>query len=105
MHIKSILAGTAIALVAGVGSAFAADQFSTLEGIAAEAMDPRAMGEVKGADHAVLTVSPLGGPLVGVMLPEPDGTDIFFGFPGPNIGRATSVGQATPAALFSGLPG
>ena len=104
MHIKSILAGAAIALVAGVGSASAADQFSTLEGIAAEAMAPRAMGEVRGADHATLTVTP--GGLSGdefVPLPEPDATDIFEGFPGPNIGRATTVGQATPAALFSGL--
>ena len=36
MHIKSILAGAAMALVAGIGTATAADQFTTLAGIAAQ---------------------------------------------------------------------
>ena len=42
MHIKSIVAGAAIALAATVGSAYAADQFATLDGSAQEilACDP-----------------------------------------------------------------
>lgn len=105
MRIKLFAAGAAIALAATIGSASAADQFSTLEGIAAEAMAPRAMSEVKGASHSGVIVSPLGDPLVEVVFPESEGTDIFDGFPGPNIGRATSIGGVTPAALFCGLPG
>ena len=36
MHIKSILAGAAIALATTVGSAYAADQFTTLAGVPAQ---------------------------------------------------------------------
>ncbi len=49
MHIKSILAGTAIALVAGVGSAWAGDEFATLDGVAAVPMTSEHMGEIRGA--------------------------------------------------------
>ena len=38
MHIKTILAGAALALAATIGSASAAEQFSTLEGVTAVAM-------------------------------------------------------------------
>ena len=48
MHIKSIVAGTAIALAATIGSASADDQFATMDGIAAEALTTQAMGRVKG---------------------------------------------------------
>ena len=50
MRIKLFAAGAAIALAATIGSASAADQFSTLGGIAAEAMAPQEMGAVTGAD-------------------------------------------------------
>ena len=46
MQIKSILAGAAIALAASVGSASAAEQLSTLEGITAQAMTPQELGVV-----------------------------------------------------------
>ena len=49
MRIKLFAAGAAIALAATIGSASAADQFSTLEGIAAEAMTAQEMGKVVGA--------------------------------------------------------
>ena len=48
MHIKSILAGTAIALVAGVGSVSAGDGFATLDGVAAVPMTSEHMGAIRG---------------------------------------------------------
>ena len=57
MHIKSILSAAAIALAATIGSASAADQFSTLDGIAAQAMTPQEMGVVIGT--GILTVTPV----------------------------------------------
>ena len=48
MHIKSILAVAAIAIAATVGSASAADQFTTLDGITAQAMTAQEMGVVEG---------------------------------------------------------
>ena len=50
MQIKLFVSAAAIALVAGVGSASAADQFQTLEGIAADALTPQEMGVVIGSD-------------------------------------------------------
>ena len=50
MHIKSIVAGAAIALASSLGSASAAEPFSTLEGIAAEMMTSQEMGGVRGMD-------------------------------------------------------
>ena len=73
MRIKTIVAGAAIALAATIGSATAADQFATLEGIAAEAMAPRAMGEVTAAGiHAalMLVVNTQGsGPVLDMLVP------------------------------------
>ncbi len=50
MHIKSIVAGAAIALAATVGSASAADEFSTLDGVTAEQLTPPELEIVRGAD-------------------------------------------------------
>ncbi len=50
MRIKLFAAGAAIALAATIGSASAADQFSTLEGIAVDALTPQEMRAVAGAD-------------------------------------------------------
>ena len=57
MRIKLIAAGAAIALAATVGSASAADQFSTLEGIAAEAMTTQEMGVVIGTAVGDITLA------------------------------------------------
>ncbi len=48
MHIKSILAAAAIALAATVGSAYAADQFATLDGVTAQPMNTAEMDQVRG---------------------------------------------------------
>ena len=50
MHIKSILAAAAIAIAATFGSASAADQFTTLEGIQAVPMNTAEMGQVRGTE-------------------------------------------------------
>ena len=49
MQIKSILAAAAIALAATVGSASAADQFATLDGISAKALSSAELAAVQGA--------------------------------------------------------
>ncbi|MCH8921470.1 MAG: hypothetical protein IIA23_12325, partial [Chloroflexi bacterium] len=51
MHIKSIVAGAAIALAATVGTASAADQFATLDGMAAQPLTAEEMAGVVGAFH------------------------------------------------------
>ncbi len=64
MHIKSILAGAAIALAASVGSAYAADPFATLEGVQAQPMNTAEMDQVRAATGIHLTVpGPAGGDL------------------------------------------
>ncbi len=45
MQIKSIVAAAAIALAATIGSASAADQFTTLDGIAAQPLTQQEMGK------------------------------------------------------------
>ena len=61
MHIKSILSAAAIALAATIGSASAADQFTTLDGITAQALTPQEMGVVIGADELTVMVTPTPG--------------------------------------------
>ena len=53
MQIKSILAAAAIAIAASVGSAYAADQFITLEGIQAVPMNTAEMDGVRGQNISV----------------------------------------------------
>ncbi|MEE8276555.1 MAG: hypothetical protein V3R75_05340, partial [Alphaproteobacteria bacterium] len=48
MHIKTILAGAALALAATIGSASAAERFSTLDGVTAVAMSAGELGAVVG---------------------------------------------------------
>ena len=63
MHIKSIVAGTAIALAVSLGSASAADQFSALEGLAAEPLTPHEMGAIFGAANLVVDPAAVSGTL------------------------------------------
>ncbi len=67
MQIKSIVAGAAIALAATVGSASAADQFATLDGVTAEPMNAGEMDRV--------TAGGLG---------LPNGMEVFQGFDNPS---------------------
>ena len=54
MQIKLFVSAAAIALVAGLGSASAAEPFNTLEGITAAALTPQEMGVVKGNNSDVI---------------------------------------------------
>ncbi len=95
MQIKSILAATAIALAAAVGSASAADRLTTMEGMEAKALTPLEMAAVFGAFD--LNVNP---PIAGAVLNPPDalphlglpigggvepdgGLDVVIGLDGP----------------------
>ena len=55
MHIKSIVAGAALALAATIGSASAAEQFSTLKGLPAVAMAPAELAATRGMNDGTLT--------------------------------------------------
>ncbi len=81
MQIKSILAGAAIALVAGLGSAYAADQFTTLDGVQAQPMNTAEMGQVRG-------------------------TEIVLAIPGPGATLVEGLGVDDLVAAFTaGIPG
>ena len=81
MHIKSILAGTAIALVAGLGSASAGEQFTALNGVPAEEMTPGEAAATRGGVSLLIHVH-VG---AGVFTPEinltPTARDRIDGFP------------------------
>ncbi len=55
MHIKLLISAAAIALIAGLGTASAAEQFNTLEGISAEFMSAGDMGAVVGGASYLIT--------------------------------------------------
>ncbi len=65
MHIKSIVAGTAIALASTAGSAFAAEPFATLGVVPVEALTTATMDEVRAA-NIFLTVLHSDGPALVV---------------------------------------
>ena len=48
MRIKTIVAGAANALAATVGSAYAAERFSTLDGVSAQPMSSAELDSVRG---------------------------------------------------------
>ena len=70
MQIKTILAGAAIALAAGVGSASAGDEFSTLDGIAVAPMNAMELDGVRGGNGhgagppGLIIVTPGSGPTI-----------------------------------------
>ena len=95
MRTKSFLTASAIALAATIGSASAAEQFATLEGVTAEALSTQAMGEIKG--QLVLKINLRAGGLIPAGLPaqfdDPAGLVITNGQ--PNHGPA-DVGTLAP---------
>ena len=50
MRIKTIVSGVAVALALSAGSAFAAEQFATLEGVTVEPMNAVELDSVRGMD-------------------------------------------------------
>ncbi len=103
MQIKSIVAGAAIVVAATIGSAFAADQFSTIKGIAADALTPQEMGEVTGA--ALITVRPTDDTVGMWTTFEPGGNDVISQFAeGRTIGDAPDRTVVTDAPTQAGFP-
>ncbi len=64
MQIKSTVAAAAIALAATIGSASAADQFSTITGVEAQAMTNQEMAVVRGSEFVLLTITITPSPLI-----------------------------------------
>ncbi len=54
MPIKTLVMGVAIALAATVGSAYAAEKFTALDGIPAQVMSAPAMASVVGAEGTLI---------------------------------------------------
>ena len=75
MQIKSIVAGAASALAAGVGFASAAAQSATLAGVEAKAMSAIVMGDVRGAGYVGPSITTIFVGADPVRLPPPDRGD------------------------------
>ena len=56
MRIKTLVPAIAIVLAATVGSAYAAERFNTLEGIAAQALTPQEMAGYAGLGNVLVTL-------------------------------------------------
>ena len=107
MQIKSIFAGAAIALAATIGSASAAEQFTTLEGVTAVAMSSVEQDAVRGsAAHFTVTTSRAG--LINPDTPAaatPLAGDFFrVGFAGRGVapgynGLCVALGNGTIGAV------
>ena len=94
MQIKSILAGAAIALAASIGSASAADQFTTLHGITAEPMRAEELGSTRGGQQTGIAGIP-------AMLPTMD-IDFGVGYVMLRSNGTSSVIVEYPAENFLG---
>lgn len=96
MRIKLFAAGVAIALAAGLASASAAEQFTTLDGVTAVAMSSVEQDAVRGSvAHFTVSTSGAGGVI------DPDANDAA----GPVAGSLFRVGHAGEAVApgFNGL--
>ena len=86
MRIKTIVSGVAVALAVSVGSAFAAEEFATLDGVTAEPMNAVELDQIKGS-HVVLA-DPAGSmPFSGPQSPIPDTVGGF-------VAGVTTIGLA-----------
>ena len=56
MRTKSILTAAAIALVAGLGSASADENFSTIAGLSAQPLSAHELAEVRGAGDFIIVI-------------------------------------------------
>ncbi len=106
MQIKLIVSDAAIDLVAGLGSASAADQFSTLDGVTAVAMSSGELDAVVGgAKHFSVTANgvPVDPPANGAAAPL-SGAFFVVGFNRPAVaagynGLCVALGNGTIGAV------
>ncbi len=95
MDIKTLVSATAIVLAATIGSAFAADQFTTLDGVTAKQMTSGDLANVKGqfAHFTVngLPINPVDHPFV---LGGPLGASGHPGFKGITVAGSNGAAVA-----------
>ncbi len=89
MHIKSILAGTALALAATIGSASAADEFMTLDGVAAYVMSATELSATVGA--GIVIVVDLDGDVSGLGTNDIIGDNVVRGVPRAQVGDQIAI--------------
>ena len=104
MQIKLFVSAAAIALVAGLASASAADQFTTLDGVTAAAMSPGELGTVVGsAKHANITDPAVNRTIVTAFVAagftDSDGTGVSF--QGGHLQRAEDAGSVIDVCGYS----
>ncbi len=89
MQIKSILAGTALALAATIGSASAADEFMTLDGVAADVMSATELSATVGA--GIVIVVDLDGEVSGLGTNDIIGANVLRGVPPAQVGDQIAI--------------
>ena len=89
MQIKSILAGTALALAATIGSASAADEFMTLDGVTADMMTASELSATAGA--GIVIVVDLDGNVSGLGTNDIIGANVLRGVPPAQVGDQIAI--------------
>ncbi len=89
MYIKSILAAAAIALIATIGSASAADEFMTLDGVAADVMSATELSATVGA--GIVIVVDLDGEVSGLGTNDIIGANVVRGVPPAQVGDQIAI--------------
>ncbi len=104
MHIKAIVSGAAIALATTIGSASAADQFSTIMGVEAQAMTNHEMEDVRGSGVLLtVTPSPSGRRSPVVSMLSIGSIASMFGLAAASGALEGGVDQSADILLFSGI--
>ena len=103
MLTKSILAASAIALAAGLGSASAGERFATLDGVPASLLQPSELDAVRG-QVIILKINILCGtvtcPLIFLEMPDASYGDIFGNATGQQgLDGADEQGIFPPSSL------
>ncbi len=89
MKFKSILAGAAIALAATVGTASAADEFMTLDGVTADVMAASELSATAGA--GIVIVVDLDGNVSGLGTNDIIGANVLRGVPQAQVGDQIAI--------------
>ena len=87
--LTATLTATAIALVAGLGSASAADEFTTLDGVAADVMSATELSAVVGS--GIVIVVDLDGMVTGLGGDDIIGANVLRGVPQAIVGDQIAI--------------